>query len=256
MENYINPKLVSRVNIGLLLIASNKYLEFIPPLLESADQYFFNNTSHRVLQANAGLTTYKVTYFLFTDRKEELRRGPRELVKNFVPHKPWPYMTLERYKIFSDHKKALSKMDYLYYCDADMRFADDVGAEILEERVATMHPGCFLHDRGGDPERNPDSLAFISHDEQIPDCYKCGGFNGGSAVEFLKMSETLAKNIEIDHEKGIIAKWHDESHLNRYMLDNPPTKVLTPSYCFAEGYPLPFPPRLLALNKDHNEIRS
>ena len=27
---------------------------------------------------------------------------------------------------------------------------------------------------------------------------------------------------------------HDESHMNRYLIDNPPSISLTPSYCFAE----------------------
>jgi histo-blood group ABO system transferase len=50
--------------------------------------------------------------------------------------------------------------------------------------------------------------------------------------------------------------WHDESHFNRYMIDNPPTKILTPSYCYGESMNIPFPKKLLALNKNHSEFRS
>lgn len=230
------------IKIGLLIIATNKYLQFIPPLLQGADRFFCKNE--------------EVTYFLFTDHEGEIREGSRPLHRVIVPHKEWPWMTLERYRLFHESRDELKKMDYLFYCDADMLFVGEVGTEILEERVATLHPGCFLWNPRGEPETRPESLAYIGDDEEIPDCYKCGGFNGGSSAEFLKMSETLCENIKKDYENGIIARWHDESHFNRYMLDHPPTKILSPSYCFAENYPLPFEPKLVALEKNKEEVRS
>ena len=79
--------------------------------------------------------------------------------------------------------------------------------------------------------------------------YYAGGFNGGKTKEFLKMSEVIADRVTKDLEKGVIALWHDESHMNRYMIDNPPTLSLTPSYCFAEEQmqnpDYPFKPKLL-----------
>jgi histo-blood group ABO system transferase len=66
----------------------------------------------------------------------------------------------------------------------------------------------------------------------------------------------ISKNIKIDFEKNFIAVWHDESHLNRYMIDNTPTKILTPSYCYPENMYLPYHKKLLALDKNHKELRS
>jgi histo-blood group ABO system transferase len=108
----------------------------------------------------------------------------------------------------------------------------------------------------GTPETNPKSLACVFPHESM--VYFAGGFNGGTSYEYLIMSEKLEKNIETDYSNDIIAIWHDESHLNRYLIDNPPTKVLSPSYCYEEtkNYnELPFQRKLLALNKNHNEIR-
>jgi histo-blood group ABO system transferase len=227
------------MKIGLLLIATNKYFDFIPPLLEGVSKFF--------------LPKLDVTYFIFTNVPV---RGEGKAVITQVEHKPWPWMTLERYKIFHTHAHLFEGMDYLFYCDADMSVVGEVGDEILSERVATLHPGCFLWNPRGEPETNPDSLACIAPEEEIPDCYKCGGFQGGSKEEYLKMSKKISENIDEDYKKGIIAKWHDESHFNRYMLDHPPTKVLDPSYCFAQDYPLPFEPKIIALNKDHALFRA
>jgi len=47
----------------------------------------------------------------------------------------------------------------------------------------------------------------------------------------------------------------DESHMNRYFIDTPPTKILDPSYCHIEGTKSNYTPKLVALNKNHREIR-
>ena len=44
------------------------------------------------------------------------------------------------------------------------------------------------------------------------------------------------------------------------MIDNPPTLSLTPSYCFAEAQmqnpDYPFKPKIIALKKNHSELRT
>jgi histo-blood group ABO system transferase len=86
--------------------------------------------------------------------------------------------------------------------------------------------------------------------------YFAGGFNGGTSLEYLKMAKKISENIIDDFNRGFIAIWHDESHLNRYFIDNPPTKILNPSYCYPENWNIPFERKLLALDKNHSEIRS
>jgi len=223
--------------IGLLIICTNKYTRFLDPLLRSADQYFLKNQD--------------VTYFVFTNQEVEIATN-RKVVGTYVEHKEWPWMTLGRYKIFSEASEELSKMDHLYYCDADMLFVGEVGDEILSDRVATQHPG--LYGTRGTPETNPESLACVYPHEEMQ--YLAGGFNGGTSEEYLKMAHTISKNINIDYSKGIIALWHDESHFNRYCIDNPPTKILSPSYCYGESLRIPFEKKLIALDKNHAEVRS
>ena len=64
----------------------------------------------------------------------------------------------------------------------------------------------------------------------------------------------LATNVNRDLHKNHIAVWHDESHLNRYFIDHPP-KTLSPSYSYPERLKLPFPKIILALDKNHGEMR-
>ena len=88
------------------------------------------------------------------------------------------------------------------------------------------------------------------------------GFNGGAYNAFLTMSKEISKNIDDDYSRGLIAVWHDESHLNEYVtrlenLEN--LKIMTPSYCFAQSYhpnEVGYPPKIVALDKNHAEVRS
>jgi len=224
--------------IGLLCIATGKYDVFIPPLYKSMKKYFMKN--------------HEVTMFVFTDKEMPKKEDLISLEHN---HESWPNPTLKRYHVFDKYKNVLSKMDYLYYCDADMLFVDFVGDEVLPDTetglVGTEHPG-FYGGRRGTYETNKESTAFVPSNEGF--MYFAGGFNGGTSSSFLKMSSVIKNNVDIDLKHNLIAVWHDESHINRYFIDNKP-KVLNPSYCYPESWSLPFKKILLALDKNHNEIR-
>ncbi len=227
------------MKIGLLTIATGKYIQFIDPLWESAKKYFAPN--------------HEVTMFVFTDSTEFVPK--QRQVKIMQRHMPWPGPTLFRYNIFNHNKHLFYDMDYLFYSDADMLFVSEVGDEILSDSVATNHPGFFNKPRQAFTyETNPESKAFINSSEGTH--YFAGGFNGGKKETYLKMVETLSKNIMDDSQRNIIAVWHDESHFNRYMIDNPPSLILNPSYCYPESWNIPFEKKLLALDKNHNEMRT
>ena len=225
-------------NIGLLVIATGKYDRFIPALYKSMKNHFLKN--------------HNVTMFVFSDQEIPKKEDLKVI---YQQHEPWPNSTLKRYHIFDKNKEELQKMDYLYYCDADMLFVDEVGDEILPDLefdlVATEHPGFF--GGGNSYEKRKESSAFVDNNEG--EIYYAGGFNGGTSEAFLKMSEVIKNRIDEDLEKNIIAVWHDESHINRYLIDNKP-KVLSPSYCYPENLNIPFEKKLLALIKNHKEIRS
>lgn len=227
----------ARLNVGLLIIASNKYISFLNDLLTTADEYFLQDQN--------------VEYFVFTDHETINTESKRKINLIKTKHKPWPWMTLGRYEIFSNNAECFTSMDYLFYCDADMKFCDTVGVEILSDRVATQHPGYY--GTRGTPETNPASLACVFPFEDMQ--YFAGGFNGGKKSEYLKMSNKLSYNIKTDYINNIIAVWHDESHMNRYFIDNPPTKILDPNYCTPSNQ-INQSTKLSALVKKHEQYRS
>lgn len=223
-----------RYNIGLLIVATGKYIRFVDPLICSAKKHFCRN--------------HHVTYFVFTDQRY---RPADNTVRVQQQRLGWPYDTMMRYNMYFDNWHLLADQDYLYACDADMLFVGDVGDEILGERVATMHPAFF--GRRGTYETNSRSQACVQTDEG--NYYFAGGFYGGKKEAFYHILETNIRHIQEDLNGGIIAVWHDESHWNRYCIDFPPTVILDPSYCYPESWHLPFQKKILALDKNHDKIR-
>lgn len=221
--------------VGLVIMATGRYISFVEPLIQSAEKYFCKD--------------HEITYFIFTDG--DLKES-ENVVRIFQPRLGWPFDTMMRFKVYAQSQDLLARQDYLFACDADMRFVGDVGSEILGKHVATMHPG-FVGKRGS-YETNPLSLACVyRHEGQH---YFAGGFWGGTSQEFLKIAHTLAERIDDDLARGIIAVWHDESHWNRYCIDHEPTIILSPSYCYPENWRLNYPKKLLALDKNHQDMRA
>lgn len=243
--NCLLQNLLPAYHIGLCVMATGKYVQFVEPLIASARIHFCTNQ--------------KVTYFVFTDGQLALQD---DVV--IIPQKKlgWPFDTMLRFTAYAAAQEQLASCDYIFACDADMLFVNTVGDEIIGERVATCHPGYIGNkplwpDPSCDYDRNPESTAYVAPNNGT--FYFAGGFYGGSYKEFMKLVHTTTTNIISDLEKDIIACWHDESHINRYFIDHKPTVMLSPSYCYPEhgyrvGYP-PYPMRLVALDKNHSELR-
>ena len=165
--------------------------------------------------------------------------------------KGYPNETLFRYQTILKARWKLEEFDQIFFADADMLFVAPVGDIYSDGLVATLHPGYI--GRKGTPEYRPESMAFCSTNER----YFCGGFQGGDAMTYIRAMEEMAQNISIDDRRGITAVWHDESHWNKYLETKvKPKKVLTPSYCYPEGYEgkwgwaaNEYPPILMALDK-------
>jgi histo-blood group ABO system transferase len=229
------------MKICILTIATNKYLQFVEKLYDDIERNFLNG--------------HEISCLLFTDHEVDTSENVRV---HYIDHEPWPMPTLKRYNYFMKEKDFILEHDYCFYFDADMRIDNPVGEEVLGDLVGTKHPYQSFHSIDEmSYDRNSESLAYVPLGEG--ETYYAGGFNGGRTEKFLEMAEVIANNVNKDLEKNIVALWHDESHMNRYMIDNPPTLSLTPSYCYAEefyGSDYPYDPKIIALKKNHTELRS
>ena len=230
------------MKICILTIATNKYLQFVEKLYDDIAEKFVPGA--------------EIDCLLFTDH--EIEETSDNVRVHYIDHEPWPMPTLKRYNYFVKEKDYILEHDYCFYLDADMRIDAPVGEEVLSDLVATQHGYQSMHPKEQmSYDRNPECLAYVAPGDEVT--YYAGGFNGGKTTKFMEMAEVIADRVNKDLEKDIIALWHDESHMNRYMIDNPPTLALNPEYCYAEefiGTQYPFQnPKIIALKKNHAELR-
>jgi hypothetical protein len=82
-------------------------------------------------------------------------------------------------------------------------------------------------------ETRKESMAYVARSSRRT--YFCGGIWWGKSRDLLPVVAELARGVEIDFSRGIIAKWHDESHLNAWSARNT-HQIQTPAFCFVPEY--------------------
>jgi hypothetical protein len=225
------------MKIAILYICTGKYTIFWEDFFHSCERYFFPTKEKR--------------YFVFTDGKlvpSENSKIHRIEQKNLG----WPGNTLYRFKMFWGIREQLDTFDYIFFFNANCEFMAPIGSEFLpsieEGIVVVRHPGFF--EKTPDEvtyDRNPKSQAYIPLGQGS--YYICGGINGGHTEDYLELIDTLNKAIELDDANGVLALWHDESHINKYITEHP-HKLQSPSYCYPEGWNIPFEKIILVRNKE------
>ena len=222
--------------VAVLVPATQKYTVFVPAILASLEKYFLKDCT--------------VELIVLTDLP---KRVPVRTL--YIAHQPWPGVAIHKLHYLCQYAQELAEFDYLYVCDADMRVVAPVGREILGDLVVTKH--AYFYGKPLDElpyERNPASTAYIAPGRGT--AYFQKAFLGGRYANMLALGADPSAGIDADYANGLEAVWHDESHVNRYVVDHPPEVMLSPSYCYPEGSDFPFEPKILALNKDHAVIRS
>lgn len=235
-----------------MIISTRKYKVFIKPLLELVDSFF--------------LPKEELTVFLFTDEEFFYKEDDFHFeIKQFqIEPLKFPYATLYRFAIFNKHAEEMKDCSHLFYLDCDSKIVDVVGNEILGEGLTvTRHPGFMGLGGWGANEVNPESKAFIPIEGR--ERYFAGGFSGGKTEVYLEMCRELSENIADDESRDIIAQHNDEAHLNHYIYTHPeiPRIELHSGYTMVESEYLRanwkidhLPVKIIALDKNHSEIRS
>ena len=232
---------------AILFIGTGKYIEYF--------DRFYITTKHLFLPQTPK------TYFVFTDNMDYayLWNKP-DVTTVFIADKQWPYSTLLRFHHITHIANQLSAYSHIIYIDADMYACASVSEVDFFKHdkplFGVQHPGYI--ETEGSFELNSQSLACVEPTDDLS-TYWQGCFWGGHAKDILEMSSQLAKRIDQDLENNIIAQWHDESHLNKYFIEQKNSVYTYDSgYAYPEtlGNQLNFERKFIHLAKDHEVMRS
>lgn len=220
----------------VLMIATNKYLDFAVESIRSIQEFLFPDKEGQVL--------------LFTDQPKSFNvKSDSRVQVDLVEIEPlkWPEATLLRYEIFNNHWQSVQG-DFVIYLDADTLvkratpFAE-VNLENLINGIALVqHPGYYENTGlkwilnrtiASTWETNAKSLAFVPLLRRKK--YVCGGVWMGEKNSIEKMIKQLARQVTIDRQNGVMAKWHDESHLNSWFANNK-VSAKTPEWAYSPDY--------------------
>lgn len=232
------------MKIAVFYICTGRYERFWEGFYESAQRCFY-----------PGIPKH---YFVFTDCQRILQEK-RENVSCFYQAKTgWPYDTLLRFHWFAMAQDQIPAYNFCYYCNANSVFLREVTPEVIplptreKPLIFWCHTAHYYDHSSNDitTEQNPLSTAYIGPD--VACRQHGGGFFGGTGEAFLKMTLDLRDNIQKDLENGIIAVWHDQSHIIKYGAEHAHLEVPEDMICQEERNPVAGTCAMVFLAKEKN----
>ena len=209
--------------IAILYIALGNYTVFWKDFYTSSENFF--------------LSKHQKDYFVFTDNTTIDFQENKNIKNIYQKNLSWPYNTMLRFDMFITQADSLKAYDYIFFFNANMQFISPVNEEILpgvenDGLVVGLHPG-FYNKRKffWSYERNPKSSSFIPYDKGTH--YVQGCLNGGVSTEYLNLCYKCSEYLHQDMDNDIIPLWHDESVLNKYILDKNPL-IMPCNYLYPE----------------------
>ncbi|XP_054032863.1 LOW QUALITY PROTEIN: histo-blood group ABO system transferase 2-like [Dryobates pubescens] len=241
---YVQKNLVT----GVVTFAVKRYVQFIEGFMSSAKKYF--------------LAGHQVNFYLFTDSPEQishLQMGPENhlFVIPVQNDSGWQDVSMSHMDIISRYIciQFQYQVDYLYSIDVDVQLFEHVGVEIIDTLVETISSWQYTTQRDSKPyETCVESQAAVPRGKG--DFYYTASFYGGSVAEGCKLTRACFKGLLKHKEKGIEARWHNESHLNKYLLYHKPTRLLSPEYYWDEELRQPRSIQVRSLSPVHKDSRS
>ena len=228
--------------IGMLYLCTGPYSLFWEDYYKSFEKYFLEDIEKH--------------YFVFTDNVDSINTFGSDRVNVIhIDPLPWPLITLLRFNYFLSIEDQIKNMDYLMFSNANVVCCTKIMPEEFlprDEKAETMffvrHPGHCKGMKYNFPyDRQRKSKAYIPYN--CGKDYVIGAMFGGKTQNFLKMCHTCKERIEDDLKHNIIAKWHDESHMNRYIVGHSEFRILHPGYCYPVGFDLPVEKKIAGVSK-------
>ena len=203
------------MKIAILYICTGRYNVFFNGFYLSCKKYLLNEAEKH--------------FYVWTD-DERIGEGKEDVT---IIHKEcagFPADSLFRFEMFLQAEEELKKYDYIYFFNANSEIRRPIGEEILPDSSGLamgiwpgkrehQHPMFFPY------ERNKKSLAYVA-----------------------PHGKNYTYYIRDDYNRGIIAKVHDESHINAYLRTHA-CKKLGREFCLPEEW-------MLAGEKPKNVFRN
>ena len=229
------------ITIGIIYISTGLYNRFWEGFYESVNSNF-------CVDANKN-------FYLFTDDKDMVaRKLPDNVFPQLIEDRGWVLNVMRRSEFFLSIEEKLKENDFVFNLNSNYRaIAPIYSGEILpEDSNDGVSALCFDFYIGQNPDnfaydRNPNSSAYIPLGSGK--YYFQGGFYGGCTTEFLNMSRHIKELTEIDISRKIVPRFHDESYLNRYLLNHNP-RIIGTLYAVAEQWNPTADSKGLLLDKD------
>lgn len=228
-------------NIKIFTLATNNYKDFCADFLFGFSNYFLPHINKQ--------------FIIFTDNVNHNSFQKNNITTSFIDHEPWPMITLKRYENINKFKDQIAEDDLCIFADIDLMPVAEIDSLTVKKYFGVEHPGNYYVNNLQSLETNSNSTAYVNINT-LPLNYKYiqGCLWGGVGNYFTKMVSILQKNTEHDLNNNIIAKWHDESHLNKFCIDNfKDFKILPPSCAYPETWSLQIPKYIIHKDKNMKE---
>ena len=237
------------MKVAITFIGTNKYLNFLPKYYENTKEYFLPNTEK--------------VFLAFTDGDGDF---PDDIKVFNQEHLEWPYITLKRFEIINKARTVIEDCDWLVFIDADALPVDTITEEefFTDKPLFGVHHPCHAlamepHNKyPGAFETDIKSRAHVTESDDTT-MYWQGCLWGGKIPEVCAMIDELMERTNLDLKDGIVAKWHDESHINKYFIENKDNvHTLGPQYAFPEVFAdhCHFSPKIVHLAKDNSKYQT
>lgn len=235
--------------IAINFIGTGNYLKFFPRYYETLMEYFVPECEKDFFVFTDGELGNDIPdNITIIDASEDF-----EIDKSHYSSDNWynlMYNSIGGLRRFGEIKKIedqLKDYDWYVYFDADMHccdqlityeefFNDDKSFFGVQHPTYSTHWSKFC---GHLPfERDEKSLSCVKENDEIDGVYLQGCIWGGKVPKIFTLIDKLDQKIKKDLENNVMAKAHDESHLNRYRIDNfEDFHVLHPSFAKPGDYP-------------------
>lgn len=138
--------------VGMLYICTGKYTVFWPEFYRTFNEKFLPNCEKE--------------YFVFTDAPAIEYEDAPGVHRIYQEPYPWPYSTLKRFSIFLTQETVLSKMDYLFFFNANLTCTQTITEEEFLPRPARGETCCWSSSRASGIKGRPFSATTATQKAQ------------------------------------------------------------------------------------------